>query len=53
MNWKKTGVTCIGIKDADGKFRINPPDNTVSTVGRKIIVPGSKNQISDMKNNVG
>ena len=52
MYWKKTGVTCIGIKDADGKFRINPPDNTVITIGMKIIVLGSKNQISDMKNNV-
>jgi voltage-gated potassium channel len=26
MAWKKTGVNCIGIKDGDGKFIINPPE---------------------------
>ena len=26
MAWRKTGVNCIGVKDLQGKFIINPPD---------------------------
>jgi voltage-gated potassium channel len=29
MAWRKTGVNCIGIKDAEGKFIINPPEGTL------------------------
>jgi len=52
MGWKKTGVNCIGIKDADGKFVINPPDKTLITAGMKVIVLGTKPQIEQMKGNV-
>jgi voltage-gated potassium channel len=53
MNWKKTGVNCIGIKDEHGKFCINPPENTVIRAGMKVIVLGTLEQISEMKGNVG
>lgn len=53
MNWKKTGVNCIGIKDEAGKFIINPPDDVVITEGMKVIVLGTKEQIAEMKRNVG
>jgi len=52
MNWKKTGVNCIGIKDEDGKFIINPPENTPIMTGMKIIVLGNKSQIKELKTNV-
>lgn len=53
MAWKKTGVNCIGIKDEAGKFIINPPDDVVITQGMKVIVLGTKEQIEEMKRNVG
>jgi voltage-gated potassium channel len=53
MDWKKTGVNCIGIKDENGKFCINPSDETVITNGMKVIVLGTKDQIAEMKRNVG
>src|SRR5258705_2112698 len=31
MTWKKTGVNCIGIKNKEGKFVINPPQYTIIT----------------------
>ena len=52
MEWEKTGMTCIGIKDRDGKFFINPPDNTLIGEGMKVIVLGTKDQISSMKHNL-
>ena len=52
MNWKKTGVNCIGVKDEKGKFRINPPDTTIVSNGMKIIVLGTRDQISEMKQNI-
>ncbi|MEP7320255.1 MAG: potassium channel family protein, partial [Panacibacter sp.] len=33
MDWKKTGVNCIGVKNVDGKFLINPPDDTIISKG--------------------
>ena len=30
MAWRKTGVNCIGIKDAEGKFIINPPRRNIN-----------------------
>lgn len=53
MNWKKTGVNCIGIKSTEGKFIINPMDDTVITKGMKIIVLGTRWQIEQMKGNLG
>jgi len=53
MDWKKTGVNCIGIKDENGKFYINPPEEIVISKGMKVIVLGTKDQIADMKRNLG
>ncbi len=53
MSWKKTGVNCIGIKDPEGKFVINPPDDVVIEDGMKVIVLGTKWQIDHMKGNLG
>lgn len=53
MDWKKTGVNCIGIKDTHGKFRINPPDSVVIASGMKVIVLGTREQIAEMQRNVG
>lgn len=52
MNWKKTGVNCIGIKDSDGKFVINPPEDTLVKVGMKVLVLGTRHQIRLMKTNI-
>jgi voltage-gated potassium channel len=53
MTWKKTGVNCIGIKNVEGKFVINPPDTTIISKGMKVIVLGTRNQIQQMKSNLG
>lgn len=53
MDWKKTGVNCIGVKDKEGKFIINPSDDIVIEDGMKVIVLGTKDQIGNMKHNVG
>ncbi len=53
MAWRKTGVNCIGIKDAEGKFVINPPEETVISQNMRVIVLGTKPQIDEMKANVG
>jgi len=52
MNWKKTGVNCIGIKNKDGKFLINPPETTIIEKGMKVIVLGTRVQINQMKGNL-
>ncbi len=52
MNWKRTGVNCIGIKNPEGKFVINPPDNIIIEEGMKVIVLGTKWQIEKMKGNL-
>lgn len=52
MDWKKTGVNCLGIKTPDEKFIINPPENTVISKGMKVIVLGTREQIESMKHNV-
>ncbi len=52
MDWRKTGVNCLGVKNAEGKFVINPPENTPITKGMKVIVLGTKEQIENMKGNV-
>ena len=52
MEWNKTGVNCLGIKNREGKFLINPPGETLITEGCKVIVFGTRSQIADMKNNL-
>jgi voltage-gated potassium channel len=52
MEWNKTGVNCLGIKNREGKFIINPPDETLVTEGCKIIVFGTRLQIAEMKQNL-
>lgn len=52
MDWKKTGVNCIGVKDKEGKFIINPPDDIIISKGMKVFVLGMKTQIYKMKSNV-
>jgi voltage-gated potassium channel len=52
MAWRKTGVNCIGIKDIDGKFIINPPEGTLINSMMKVIVLGTRQQIEEMKGNV-
>ena len=53
MAWKKTGVNCIGIKTADGKFVINPPEDIMVKEGMKVLVLGTRQQIQRMKMNIG
>lgn len=53
MQWNRTGVNCIGIKDRDGRFVINPPDSTPVQTGMKVIVLGTLQQITAMKENLG
>lgn len=36
MNWKKSDVNYIGIKDEKGKFYISPPDTTIISNGMKV-----------------
>ncbi|MFM2145921.1 MAG: hypothetical protein RL732_757 [Bacteroidota bacterium] len=51
--WMKANVNCIGIKDAEGRFLINPPGETVVGEGMKVLVLGTKHQISALKQVVG
>ncbi len=53
MAWRKTGVNCLGVKNSEGKFLINPPDTIAITTGMNVIVLGTKEQIEVMKGNVG
>lgn len=53
MLWNKTGVTCIGIKNSEGKFQINPPEDLVMSRGMKIIILGNNHQIMRMKASIG
>ena len=52
MEWNKTGVSCLGIKNKEGKFVINPPDDMLVTDGCKVIVFGTRAQIAEMKDNL-
>ena len=45
-----TGVNCLGLKDKNGKFIINPPQETIVGEGMKIILFGSLPQISGLRN---
>lgn len=50
-NWNRTGVNCIGIKDPDGRFLINPSDDIIIIAGMKVIMLGTRHQIMQMKGN--
>jgi voltage-gated potassium channel len=52
MQWNKTGVNCIGIKNAAGKFVINPPDDILLEAGMKVIILGTRHQVMQMKANL-
>lgn len=52
MQWNRTGVTCIGIKSAEGKFEINPPEDIILYPGMKVIVIGTRNQLARMQSNL-
>jgi voltage-gated potassium channel len=52
MEWNKTGVSCLGIKNKEGRFVINPPGETQVTAGCKVIVFGTRSQIAEMKSNL-
>lgn len=52
MEWNKTGVNCLGIKNKEGKFIINPSDEMLVTEGCKVIVFGTRSQIAEMKHNL-
>jgi voltage-gated potassium channel len=52
MGWKKTGVNCIGIKDKEGNFMINPTGDTFISPGMRVIVLGTIEQIREMKGNL-
>lgn len=52
MQWRKTGVNCLGVKNDEGKFVINPEQEIIITRGMKVIVLGTKAQIEKMKGNV-
>ncbi|HSQ45186.1 MAG TPA: potassium channel protein [Ginsengibacter sp.] len=51
INWRLSGVNCLGIKNEDGKFIINPPKETNIHAGMKIILFGTRQQIATMKIN--
>jgi voltage-gated potassium channel len=52
MQWRPSGVISIGIKNAEGKFEINPPSSTVISSGTRLIVLGNRQQIDAMKHNL-
>jgi voltage-gated potassium channel len=49
MQWNKSGVNCIGIKSAAGKFVINPPDDLIMEKGMKLIILGTRHQVMHIK----
>ncbi len=49
ISWHGTGVNCLGIKDAEGKFTINPPRKTIVQSQMKIMLFGTMRQIADIK----
>ncbi|CAN5325619.1 potassium channel protein [soil metagenome] len=47
--WNNTGVSCLGIKNARGKFIINPPGDTLIQNKMKIMLFGTMYQIAEAK----
>jgi voltage-gated potassium channel len=53
INSVDTGVNCLGIKNTEGGFIINPSPETIISAKMKIIFFGSLQQISSLKSVVG
>ncbi|MEO8960947.1 MAG: NAD-binding protein [Ginsengibacter sp.] len=51
--WVNTGVNCLGIKDKEGKYIVNPPQETIIGAEMKLIFFGSQQQILGLKKVVG
>ena len=49
IKWNDTGVNCLGIKNEEGKFIINPSPETTIRERMKIILFGTMHQIDEMK----
>jgi len=49
IKWKDTGVNCLGIKNKEGKFIINPSPETIIRERMKIMLFGTMSQINEMK----
>lgn len=49
IQWYQAGVNCLGIKDENGKFIINPPSETIIRPGMKIMLFGSMEQMAQLK----
>lgn len=47
--WQDTGVNCLGVKDQNGKFQINPPREMQMRENMKILLFGTMSQIAAMK----
>ena len=53
VSWVNTGVNCLGIKDPEAKYIVNPPQETIIAAKMKIIFFGSMQQIVELKRVVG
>ncbi|HVZ97664.1 MAG TPA: NAD-binding protein [Chitinophagaceae bacterium] len=53
IGWHQTGVNCIGIKNHEGRFIINPSGETRMHKGMKIMLLGTRHQINHMKQQFG
>jgi voltage-gated potassium channel len=53
VHYVNTGVNCLGIKDKEGRYIVNPPQDTIIAAEMKIIFFGSLQQISGLKGVVG
>ena len=45
----KTGVNCIGIKNEEGRYAVNPPQQTIIQAHMKLMLLGSTEQIANFK----
>jgi voltage-gated potassium channel len=48
--WKNTGATLLGIKALPSEYSLNPLANTIVKPGNRLIVMGSQEQLSKVKN---
>lgn len=49
ISWHALGVNCLGIKNENGNFIINPPKETIIKDRMKIILFGTHLQVAEMK----
>lgn len=47
--WKHTGATLLGLKTSEGEFHLNPVPKTVVRPGNRVIVMGSKQQLTKVQ----